>query len=601
MSVTNPSNSDAVGKNNEADKENVSLSKTFTVEILQIIKEAQQQHGLRHGDFQRYRSYCSRRLRRIRKSLHFPQGSKHKVTPKKIQEEMLVDVRFIHIPLFCAERAWGYYMQLKSEANTEPRKRFHMLSRLKKAVQYTADLARLCLSARCDARTKLEAQGYQAWMKGTLQFEQEDWRGAMELYTNSETIYSKLASAFTDETKDLYLQRVSEVAPNIRYCSFRIGDESAVKDLMQMRLKSGADSHLAHLDQLLSQTREKQAATLSEVTWRDRTVPVKNEQVRLFLLNLQDCDKQVESAEGFDSKLSVIESLLKQCIDSQQVLRDLLQDDQNFKAALRGQPIDGRTSNQHYLHSYLTFIRLTKTIKRNLLLIDNMKQYLPNKVIPEGKKITKPQDLVRLYDIIVQNLNEILNLPGIEDDFNLSSEIKTQILGFKAFRTYYIAFYYSMDKKWKESIALYEKVLGYAEKSLDGYKALTPPGGIADIEAEQKKIADLIKNVSSLKHSSHASSILNSGDTMEPTKTVPHKKLLMDRLDQYIEDLSLTGKHPKLVTFPPNFEPIPCRPLFYDLALNHVAFPSLEGKIEQKGAGGITDLVKGWLWGGGKK
>lgn len=79
---------------------------------------------------------------------------------------------------------------------------------------------------------------------------------------------------------------------------------------------------------MLSQTREKQAATLSEVTWRDRTVPVKNEQVRLFLLNLQESDKQVESAEGFDSKLSVIESLLKQCIDAQQVLREMLNDDQ---------------------------------------------------------------------------------------------------------------------------------------------------------------------------------------------------------------------------------------------------------------------------------
>lgn len=31
-----------------------------------------------------------------------------------------------------------------------------------------------------------------------------------------------------------------------------------------------------------------------------------------------------------------------------------------------------------------------------------MKQYLPNMVVPEGKKITKPQDLVRLYDIIIQ-------------------------------------------------------------------------------------------------------------------------------------------------------------------------------------------------------
>lgn len=82
------------------------------------------------------------------------------------------------------------------------------------------------------------------------------------------------------------------------------------------------------LQALLSQTREKQAATLSEVSWLGRTVPVKNEPVRLFLLNLQDSSEEVEKAEGFDNKLSIYESILKQCIDAQQVLRDALQEDQ---------------------------------------------------------------------------------------------------------------------------------------------------------------------------------------------------------------------------------------------------------------------------------
>lgn len=66
--------------------------------------------------------------------------------------------RYLHLPLFCAERAWGYAMQLKDEANTEHRKKFHMNARLKKAVQYTEELLKLCDSPKCDARTKLEAQ-----------------------------------------------------------------------------------------------------------------------------------------------------------------------------------------------------------------------------------------------------------------------------------------------------------------------------------------------------------------------------------------------------------------------------------------------------------
>ena len=78
---------------------------------------------------------------------------------------------------------------------------------------------------------------------------------------------------------------------------------------------------------LLSQTREKQAATLSEVTWRGRTVQVKVETVRLFLLSMTDAEKELEAADTTDSKISIYETLLKQCIEAQQALRDTLQED----------------------------------------------------------------------------------------------------------------------------------------------------------------------------------------------------------------------------------------------------------------------------------
>ena len=40
-----------------------------------------------------FRGYCSRRVKRIRKSLHFPQGDKRRVNPKKINIEIVKDVR----------------------------------------------------------------------------------------------------------------------------------------------------------------------------------------------------------------------------------------------------------------------------------------------------------------------------------------------------------------------------------------------------------------------------------------------------------------------------------------------------------------------------
>ena len=39
---------------------------------------------------------------------------------------------------------------------------------------------------------------------------------------------------------------------------------------------------------LITQTRAKQAATMSEVEWRGRTVPVKIDKARIFLLGLAD-------------------------------------------------------------------------------------------------------------------------------------------------------------------------------------------------------------------------------------------------------------------------------------------------------------------------
>ena len=44
---------------------------SFSLEILAVIRAAQNAHGLRHGDHRRYRQYCARRLRRLRKAKDF--------------------------------------------------------------------------------------------------------------------------------------------------------------------------------------------------------------------------------------------------------------------------------------------------------------------------------------------------------------------------------------------------------------------------------------------------------------------------------------------------------------------------------------------------
>ena len=49
-------------------------------------------------------------------------------------------------------------MELKLIANTEPRKKFQHIRRLRKAAGHADELEKLCKSGKFDARTKLEAQ-----------------------------------------------------------------------------------------------------------------------------------------------------------------------------------------------------------------------------------------------------------------------------------------------------------------------------------------------------------------------------------------------------------------------------------------------------------
>jgi signal recognition particle subunit SRP68 len=216
----------------------VPVAQTFTIEVLKVIKEAQMQHGLRHADYQRYRTYCSRRLKRVRKTLHFSCGNMRRFQKRELTSDDLVDSKYLLIPLFQAERAWAYSMQLKQEMNSEPRKKFHLLNRLRKAIKYAKELEKLSQLSKCDARAKLEAQGFSSVLSGQFFFEKQEWDKALNYFSLAKKIYEKLSAALVgDDAQTYYVQKVEEIVPNIRYCNYNLGDESARNDLIDMKLK----------------------------------------------------------------------------------------------------------------------------------------------------------------------------------------------------------------------------------------------------------------------------------------------------------------------------------------------------------------------------
>lgn len=314
----------------------------------------------------------------------------------------LKDEKFVYLPLIQAERAWGYAMQLKQESNTEPRKKFHLIARLRKAVSHSIHLEYICQSPLCDARTKLEAQAYCAWMQGTLFFELQDWKQASEKLILSQTIYEKLASALNEDEQILYKQRVEELNPNLRYCAYNIGDSSAQQDLLNMRSKGGK----SELDALIAQTREKQAASLLEVTWRGRTVPVRLEKIRVFLLAYQGHDSSLGKASDFDEKLSAYETILLDCKEAIQSLKEDLAS--STKAKVDTQP--SQLNSQQYLLSYLTFLRATLTVDRNLVMVEVFKKnFAAFQVLFISTHVDMKQLSTYYFDLRAENLRRLPN------------------------------------------------------------------------------------------------------------------------------------------------------------------------------------------------
>jgi len=520
------------------------------------------------------------------------------------------------VPLFQAERAWAYAMQLKQESNTDPRKKFHLINRLRKAVKQAGDLEKLCCaSSKCDARTKLETQAYSYIMVGQFHFETQKWVESLSSFSLAKKIYESLSVTLQgDEAQVFYAQKVDEIIPNIRYCNYNLGDESAKKDLVEMKLKSTTGTELAEsIDSLISQTKENQITSFSEVTWRNKLkLQIKNEKVKLFLLNVQEYEKQIQTANGFDVKISIYENILKESVDVIQLIRDELKLDQNFQLIQRGQPLapDEKPSNMLLLFGYLTWTRMSKTIERNLLMIESYKNSLNKPATPEEEnnntsktKTAKPQDIVRIYDIILQNIKDMSNLPGLSNDkqYLIESEFLTSY--YKMFRSYYICLFYLSTKKYNESVGFIFKVETYikqVEASFSATMAKTQDLNKTDLDAS---IQELKREVNQSKYKIQSAAILEANDTSndfnpEFTKDQLDKIPLCDRLDIYYEDNNLLNKNPNLVRLPLEFEPIPFKPLFFDLALNHVELPNYDDKIDRPtGSQQSQASVKGFIKG----
>ncbi len=85
------------------------------------------------------------------------------------------------------ERAWSYAMQLKRESAEEPRKKHHLIKRLRKAADIADELQSLCAQHEgcVDTPSRLDIQAYASLMSAYFIFEQQKWQEALDKFGES--------------------------------------------------------------------------------------------------------------------------------------------------------------------------------------------------------------------------------------------------------------------------------------------------------------------------------------------------------------------------------------------------------------------------------
>lgn len=577
------------------------INPKFSINVLQLLKSAQMQHGLRHRDYTRYRRYCTARLRRLYKSLKFTHG-RGRFTRRALTETTVTEVRFLHMVLYMAERAWSHAME-KRQLPDGPNgcQRIYLLGRLRKAVKWAILFSQLC-AVKGDSRTSLEAEAYASYMKGTLLFEQDkNWETALMNFKNARAVYEELGKYGDIENQVLCRERVEELEPSIRYCLHKVGESSLqTSELLDIGKMEGPalDLFKAKLEAVMAEARSQQAASMTEFHWLGHRFPISNAKTRVSILKAQELEKDLHGSAAdlvpAEKKLAMFDKIFSAYHDARSCIRNDLAtagNAENVKDDLNG------------LDKAVSAVLGQRTIERNLLLVTIAKSKFTKHRDDKGEKITKPEELVRLYDLLIQNATDLSDLVSSGRDRNpeevmFAEEYVLKGLIFRAERCFYLAKSYSSASKRMEAYVLFCHARSLADTALQKLQMTNNPD--KTLIEDLKVLSDNCRSNSCIEH---AAGIMEEERIPEKlskgVSTISltghekkEEKFLLEMLDVYesaVGNLN-TKAVPHIERFPPPFQAVPCNPIVLDIAYNSIEFPSLENRMKKDKKGIFSRL-----------
>lgn len=389
----------------------------------------------------------------------------------------LTNIRFVHLLLLSAERAWALAMHIKSTHAADAgakgitgSTKTHIVSRFQKANTYASHLVNLLLEIDGTGAALLEARAYQQSLQGAIAFEKGNWEQCLRRYAETRLLYTALARSAGAKQDDLFKDLLSNtIDPSIRYAAYQsklprtLTTERIVARYIPPENNSFVEEALRLFPDLLQESgtagRMDVIGHLADIprtiTWRSRTVNLEDAntaqalasvaaaetKLRSFLAANQNLDRRAKAA-AYDGVLLPSQD----AVDATKTAIDELSAD----GVPQGDP---RMQSLQITRTAVNYNLVEWRVGRNRALcgpqdgasFESESVKRPKKPRADGKprdeqeesngrKLARLREKVVLYDSAIQSLDSVKEFPGVAADEAFMNELDAKNAYFSSLR-----------------------------------------------------------------------------------------------------------------------------------------------------------------------
>jgi signal recognition particle subunit SRP68 len=550
----------------------------FSLPLFQTLDQAQSFHGIPSQDYDQYHDYCTKRLSRIRHHkevrttlTHNPKfrsesGSssgnnnssskkRHAYCPRAIPER-------IHHPLvlwnllFQAERAWA----AACAAQASQSKHATAQRRFNKAVKWAQQLEETL--QRCgDEATQQEATAYLAWMRGNKALESKDYATAFRQYQQSRKSLFTLTLNLegTDQVdqlalSDLWTTRADTVLkPLVRFCQYQAKDTLAAEEVagLDIQAKGGSSS-------------QKGESSRISLEFRNKVVGLEAyPQLAVLYLKIEGVlEDESSTAQKLDEKV-----FLQLLADLDDALGIVATENSRYAGLPAGPAVTAKRSELATLKCFFTFHKLQRQL-----------EHQEDTLVDETEE--SDAGLYHFYDALQQNSQAVADLAvegETEEDYNPEDdphwlEAQAHVVRIRSYRCFYLARLYETDLNGtaEQVLALLQQARVLQRRAAEEIAACELDDDyLAGLQELKTKISTTVCRIEAGRYLE-----LQGASTGIKTTNRP----LWQRLDELDAGIVLAD-------VPPLPIPLPCKPVFYDLAASHlsesIVIDALDDYIEE--------------------